>query len=109
MIMDNIIVGVYQESSNHRSIYLLIPKCEYNIINYDKLIFPDNLLPDSEKISWWKCINDINIEDYYIFKYPKSIPIEIPFMLSVPDNYFWKYHYKEDIENFLDIFIERLK
>ena len=53
--------------------------------------------------------NDINIEDYYIFKYPKSIPIEIPFMLSVPDNYFWKYHYKEDIENFLDIFIERLK
>jgi hypothetical protein len=103
--MDNIIVGVYQESSNHRSIYLLIPKCEYNIINYDKLIFPDNLPPDSEKISWWKCINDINIEDYYIFKYPKSIP----FMLSVPDNYFWKYHYKEDIENFLDIFIERLK
>lgn len=54
-------------------------------------------------------MNDINIEDYYIFKYPKSIPIEIPFMLSVPDNYFWKYHYKEDIENFLDIFIERLK
>lgn len=49
MIMDNIIVGVYQESSNHRSIYLLIPKCEYNIINYDKLIFPDNLPPDSEK------------------------------------------------------------